>query len=117
MVRETGLDSHYLDCIVKALYLYEYILSYEPNNQKIKNKTISETMLWLNTFTQTLKIHSNLYEKLYRQSVINYVDYFIDNIKCIVAHNKNINHQNCIESIMHYQSQDIYAQILEKLYR
>ena len=114
MVREAGLDSHYMDCIVKALYLYEYILSYEPNNQKNNNKTIGETMLWLNTFTQTLKIHSNLYEKLYRQSAINYVDYFIDNIKCVVSHSESINNQNCIESIIYYQLKNIYPQILDK---
>ena len=36
------------------------------NNKEINNKAIGETTLWLNTFTQMLKIHSNLYEKLYK---------------------------------------------------
>ncbi|RDU61479.1 hypothetical protein CQA53_10055, partial [Helicobacter didelphidarum] len=55
----TGKDSHAIVPTTQTLYLYSYLLELDTNHNKVKDKSLSECIAYLNAFIQSIFIAFN----------------------------------------------------------
>ncbi|BAM32800.1 MULTISPECIES: hypothetical protein [Helicobacter] len=129
-----GKHSHYLKEFVESLYLYAYILSYEPNENRCKDFNIAQTLDSLNDFIQCLLFQSKFYKlhfsKLEKTAWGNdkkkKFNAEIGPLDCVlypiclhtnafVSHldTQSFKKDNFIDCLLAYQIQDTYLQILD----
>ncbi|TLD93023.1 hypothetical protein LS80_010780, partial [Helicobacter trogontum] len=130
-----GKHSHYLKEFIESLYLYSYLFSYEPNEDRYKYVDIAQTLDYLNDFTQYLLFQSKFYKlhfgrlnkitwgndkrKKFNAEIssldsVLYPIYLHANTFVAQLDNQVFNKNDLIDCILAYQHQGIYPQILDK---
>ena len=57
----TGKDSHSIIPLTQTLYFYSYLLELDSNYNKVKDKSFSECIEYLNTFNKNLETYTNTF--------------------------------------------------------